>query len=145
MDSTYFQPASTSNFGPKIQQHERWRETKRQKRAFQVSRQAVGRWCGGCWRDDAGTRQVLARQHGTAVPQQTFAQTPHPQAPHSLACAAHQHKHRTRKRHIPAAPCSLASPPLPLLALRVPSLTPSPFCAGANAGAPRRMRGFMRK
>ena len=45
----------------------------------------------------------------------------------------------------PAPPRLAATSPIPSFASRASFPTPSPPPAGANAGAPRRMRGFMRK
>ena len=45
----------------------------------------------------------------------------------------------------PAPPRLAATSPIPSFASHASFPTPSPPPAGANAGAPRRMRGFMRK
>ncbi len=46
---------------------------------------------------------------------------------------------------VPPRRCASQPPCHPPLASRVSSLAPSPPPTGANAGAPRRMRGFMRE
>ena len=56
------------------------------------------------------------------------------------------HASRQRAAHSTLAPPRLAATSsIPSFASRAAFLTPSPPYTGANAGAPRRMRGFMRK
>ena len=56
------------------------------------------------------------------------------------------HASRQSATHSTLAPLHLAAASsAPSFASRASFLTPSPPCTGANAGAPMRMRGFMRK
>ena len=67
-------------------------------------------------------------------------------ATHHPLPAWRAHASRQSATHsTPAPPRLAATSPIPSFASRASFPTPSPPPAGANAGAPRRMRGFMRK
>ena len=148
---------ATSNFDPKIQHHAR-------KNPF----------CDATRHADSHLRKTMTAHHSPHAlsPPAHYAAArdnalllprslPYPRTPRQLASthralalhATHRplpawraHASRQSATHsTPAPPRLAATSPIPSFASRASFPTPSPPPAGANAGAPRRMRGFMRK